>query len=286
MSLPLEASFDYCQQLARRTARNFYYAFWPLDRARRRAMCALYAYLRRTDDLGDSPHPPEVRRQELAAWRSELAQALAGEATTDPVFPALADIVARYQIPHELLTDVIDGMEMDLEQTTYATFAELETYCYRVAGVVGLACIHIWGFRGPEAFEPARQCGLAFQLTNILRDLKEDAERGRIYLPQEDLDRFGYSADDLRACIRDERFARLMDFEIDRTERFYRSAERLDDFLEPPGRPAFAAMLGIYHGLLGEIKRKTSAVLERRVRLSGWRKLRITAGALWSLPRR
>ena len=151
--------------------------------------------------------------------------ALAGHAT-DPSSRALADTATRYQIPREYLTAVIDGVEMDLAGAHYETFAELEQYCYRVASVVGLACIHIWGFRGPQALEPARRCGIAFQLTNILRDLREDIRRGRVYLPNEDLRRFGYTTDELDRCEANDRFTALMQFEIDRAQKLLRFRRR------------------------------------------------------------
>lgn len=285
MTPELAASFRYCQRVARSTARNFYYSFLALPRDQRKAMCALYAFLRATDDLGDSPAPADKRMQALAEWRQKLNAALEGR-TDDLLFPALANIVARYAIPVEYLHAVIDGMEMDLEVTRYQTFADLELYCYRVASVVGLCCIHIWGFEGEEAIEPARRCGIAFQLTNILRDLKEDAERGRVYLPLEDLEKFEYTVEDLMAGVRDERFRRLMDFEIERTEQFYQQGILLNRWLAPAGRPAFGAMVAIYHGLLTEIKRRDGDVFDTRVSLSGWKKLRIAAGSLFGLTPR
>jgi 15-cis-phytoene synthase len=253
----LTASYAYCRRLARRSASNFYYSFWLLPRPQRSAMHALYAYLRQTDDWGDSNDPVELRRVALARWRRSLERALAGQhdAKFDhPLWPALVDTVRRFEIPADLLYAVIDGVEMDLDRLRYQSFAELWEYCYRVASVVGLACIHIWGYRDEAALEPARQCGLAFQLTNILRDLKEDAQRDRVYLPQED--------------------------EIARTEAFYRQAAQLDYWLEPAGRRIFAAMLATYRGLLAEIKRRDGDVLSDRVRLSWWRRLKITGRGL------
>jgi len=279
MTPELAASYDHCQRIARKTARNFYYAFLPLAKPRRLAMGALYAFLRKSDDLVDDEGLVD-RRGALARWRQSLTDALAGTRFDDPLLPALAHTVATYRIPREYLFEALDGMEMDLDVHEYATFADLEAYCYRVASVVGLSCIHIWGFRGPEALEPARQCGVAFQLTNILRDLKEDAERGRIYLPLEDLARFDYTVEDLRASVRDERFRALMQFEIGRAEQLYREGAALYAWLEPAGQPAFEAMVALYHGLLGEIQRADGDVFQRRIRLSSWRKLRIAAGSL------
>jgi 15-cis-phytoene synthase len=277
----LTASYAYCRRLARRSASNFYYSFWLLPRPQRSAMCALYAYLRKTDDWGDSNESVEARRATLSRWRASLARALRGE-FDDPIWPALADAVQRFEVPHELLFSVIDGVEMDLDRSRYQTFAELEEYCYRVASTVGLACIRVWGFRSDAALEPARHCGLAFQLTNILRDLKEDADRDRIYLPQEDLDRFGYTVADLKQGVRDERFRALMRFEIQRAEELYERAAGLESLLEPAGRRIFLAMLATYGALLAEIKRRDGDVLSARVRLSWWRKLHITGRGLLS----
>jgi phytoene synthase len=282
MAWTTEASYNWCQQFARRAASNFYYSFLVLPRSKRRAMCALYAFLRRTDDLGDNPRPAAERRAALAAWRRSLEQALAGRFEA-PLFPALADTVSRYRIPPEYLRSAIDGVEMDLDGRTYETFDELADYCYKVASVVGLSCIHVWGFDGPAALEPARKCGIAFQLTNILRDLKQDAAAGRIYLPQEDLRRFDCTADDLLNGRRRAGFARLMRFQIERAQQFYREAGELEHWLQADGRAIFGAMTGIYRGLLEEIKRLDGDVFSAPIRLSTWRKLGI-AGR-WLLVR-
>jgi len=276
MSTDLKASYAYCRRIARRSASNFYYSFLLLARPKRSAMCALYAFLRHTDDLGDSPESQVVRRAALAAWRTSLDRALAG-AFDDPLLPALADTVERFAIPREYLHAVIDGVESDLENGRYETFADLGEYCYRVASAVGLACIHIWGFRDQAALEPARHCGLAFQLTNILRDLREDAAHDRVYLPQEDFRRFDYSLAELNAGICNDHFRALMRFEIDRAEGFYREAQQLDRWLEPEGRRVFGTMLATYRALLDEIKSLDGDVLSSRVALSGWRKIRIAA---------
>jgi phytoene synthase len=282
MTWTLEASYAHCQRIARSEARNFYYSFLVLPRAKRLAMCALYAYLRHTDDLGDNPRPADERRALLARWRQSLDRALAGS-YDDPLFVALADTVCRYEIPPEYLYAVIDGVTMDVEGRTYETFAELADYCYKVASVVGLACIHIWGFTDERALVPARRCGLAFQLTNILRDLKEDAAAGRVYLPLEDLRQFQYSADDLRHNVRDSRFRSLMRYEIGRAEGLYVEALELERYLGPDGRASFGAIVSTYRALLERIKRLDGDVFGRRVSLSPWRKWGIAAR--WLLPR-
>ena len=276
MTFSLEASYAECERLTRSQAGNFYYSFLVLPRAKQRAMSALYAFLRRTDDLSDSHEPVETRRAQLAEWRAALDAALAGEFRS-PLLPALADTVTRYAIPVEHLRAAIDGVEQDLDPRVYHTFDELADYCHLVASAVGLACIHIWGFRGGEAIAPAKACGIAFQLTNILRDLKEDAARGRVYLPQENLERFDYTADDLLANVIDGRFRALMRFEMARAEEHYRRAAELERWLEPDGRRIFGAMTAIYHSLLDEIRRRDGDIFGPRVRLSAWRKLSIAA---------
>lgn len=274
MTHELKLSYALCRRMARRSASNFYYSFFLLPRLKRQSMCALYAFLRRTDDLGDGAEPREVRRQALQQWKLALGKAVQGE-FADPILPALIDTVTRCRIPLEHLLAAIEGVETDLDRTRYDSYAQLEEYCYRVASVVGLACIHIWGFRDAAALEPARQCGLAFQMTNILRDLKEDAARGRVYLPQEDLRRFEYSVADLENGVRDERFCSLMQFEIARTETLYDAAAELPRWLDPEGRRVFSAMTATYRGLLEKIKRLDGDVLSSRVRLSRWHKAQI-----------
>lgn len=283
MTGSLASSYETCRRLARRSAKNFYYSFLVLPRAKRRAMCALYAFSRQTDDLSDNRQTVDERRAALASWRNSLDQALHG-VFDSPVFPALADTVERYQLPPRYLHELIDGVEMDLDRSEYETFEELSGYCYKVASVVGLCCVHIWGYTDERAFEPALKCGIALQLTNILRDLKEDAAHGRIYLPQEDLRRFGYTADDLRRGVIDRRFRELMRFEVDRAERFYAEAAELNRWLSPEGRAVFGAMTHIYRGLLDEIKRADGDVFRRRIRLTTWRKLRIAGRWLLANP--
>ena len=279
MNNGLQASYRHCQRIARRSASSFYYSFLLLPKPKRMAMCALYAFLRRTDDLGDSSDSAAERRAALEAWRAALARSTKGE-YDDPLLPALSDTIGTFGVPIAHLESVIDGVEMDLEPPVYQTFEQLEQYCHRVASAVGLACVRIWGCNGSEAEEPARRCGVAFQMTNILRDLKEDAVRNRIYLPRDDFDRFGYTTDDLRAGVRDDRFRQLMRFEIDRTEKLYAEGARLEHLLAPDGRRIFVSMVAVYRALLDEIKRLDGDVLTTRVRLSSWRKMRIATRGL------
>lgn len=280
-SYTLAESYAHCARLARRAASNFYLAFWLLPRAKRRAMCALYAFLRRADDIGDNASPIEKRRRELAAWRRSLELALAGE-FADPLFPALADTVRRFAIPSDYLFDALYGVAMDLEDRRYETAAELEAYCYRVASVVGLSCIHIWGFRGQAALEPARRCGLAFQWTNILRDLGEDAARSRIYLPLESLQRHGYSAPELLSGVVNGRLDAVLAEQVAVARKHFAVAAELPKYLSPDGRRVFAAMFHTYRDLLDRVERAGVDVLVRRVRVPTWRKLQLAARALVS----
>jgi phytoene synthase len=279
----LTASFAHCQQLTRRSGSSFYYSFLLLAKPKRQAMYALYAFLRHTDDLVDEDGPLETRRDALSRWRASLVSAMQGR-FDHPILPALVHVVRSYSIPIEFLTAAIDGAEMDLDCARYETFADLQRYCDLVASKVGLACLRIWGCSEPAADPFARDCGVAFQLTNILRDLAEDAARGRIYLPQEDLDRFGYSAADLLSGVRNERFRRLMAFEIERNERLYAEGAQVERWLAPRERCVFASMTTVYRALLAEIKRRDGDVLSARVRLSPWRKVRIATKCVLLRP--
>jgi phytoene synthase len=282
----LKGSYAYCERLARREAGNFYPAFRVLPNAQRRAMCALYAFLRVADDLSDGPGDPAAKRADLAAWRRSLFASLGG-VYTHPLHPAFQQTLCVRRIPLCYIEAVLDGVEMDLEPVRYATFADLRRYCYHVASAVGLACIHIWGFCDPRALAYAETAGVAFQLTNILRDLAEDAARGRVYLPQEDLDRFGYTEADLCRGERGPRFRELMRFEVGRARRLYHEAMPLTGLLSPPGRAVFWLMARTYRGLLDAIERRGYDVFAGRVGLSRWTKLFLAVRALplrWGWP--
>ncbi len=239
-------------------------------------MHALYAFMRHSDDLADDPHRPgNSPRELLRQWRDALETALSGVGVSgdellgevDPcgraILPAVVQTVREFQIPPESLLAVLDGVEMDLEPRVYATFDELAVYCERVASAVGLACIHIWGFsfcgicranhgagKDRDFHGPSRSAGLALQLTNILRDLREDARRGRVYLPLEDISACGYSAEELQNGVVNRPFLRLMEMEIDRAEQFYREAAELPRWLHKDGHRIFGLMMETYHALL------------------------------------
>jgi phytoene synthase len=286
MTTTLDESFRYCRRVARRTGRNFYFTFLTLPGDLFRDTCALYAFMRHTDDLADSGDPGlDVRREWLARWRAALDAALTGEPAEGLILPALADVVARRGVPHQYLHEVIAGVESDLAPRTFATFDDLARYCYQVAGAVGLCCIHIWGFRDDRALPPAVACGQAFQLTNILRDLGEDARAGRVYLPDCELRQFGYSPANLRDRVLNPQFRDLMRYQVERARDAYARGEELLNYLDRPGRCILTAMLGIYGGLLDTIERRRYDVFSRRIRLSAPRKAAIAARSmLW--PRR
>ena len=280
----LRGSYDFCVALSRREAGNFYYSFLALPKARRRSMCSLYAFLRQTDDLADAPGPAEAKARDLEAWRHALDDALAGRADAWPGLPALADTVHRHAIPARYLHEVIDGVEMDLDPRPFATPDDLAVYCHRVASVVGLSCLHIWGFRDDDgrAAHLADCCGQALQLTNIIRDVREDARLGRVYLPREDLRRFGVDPAELAAPSPTTRVRDLLEFQAARASDYYRKAAPLVGLVDPVGRPVLLAMVGIYRALLDEIIRRDYDVFRSRVSLPAWRKLAITAGSLAS----
>jgi phytoene synthase len=252
-------------------------------------MCALYAFLRHTDDLADEPAAAIEKARALEAWRRELEAALAGQSTGWPGFLALADTVARYSIPPGLLIKAIDGVSMDIEPRRFETFDELGDYCYHVASVVGLCCLHIWGYRseGGKAERLAEACGIALQLTNIIRDVGEDARNGRIYLPREDLDRFGVRGEDLAILSRPSPNIReLLAFESRRAYDHYDQAPLLVPLVDPVGRPVLKTIAGIYRSLLDEIVRREYDVFGGRVSIPAWRKIAIAVRSMAGTMRR
>jgi phytoene synthase len=283
----LPASYRLCNDLARQKAKNFYYGFMLLPRERRLAMSAMYAWFRACDDITDEAGTLPEQQQALEHWRQLTSRALLdGDVALHPIFPAFCDAVQKYRIPHQVFWDMLAGSQMDLEVQRYQTFEQLYRYCYCVASTVGLVCIHIFGFDGSRrAQQLAEWCGIAFQLTNILRDVEEDAGMGRTYLPRQDLERFGLSADELNAPTHadtfDARFKSLMRFEVERARSYYVQAEPLLAHIYPESRPAFSAMVDIYRSLLDKIESEDFRVYGRRVKLSKGQKLGLLARALW-----
>jgi phytoene synthase len=269
----LAESFAACHAITTAANSSFPVAFRLLPPARRRAMDALYAYMRVTDDLADEPGEPAEKLRKLAAWRGGLAAALAGQ-FSHPVHPALVDTVRRFGVPPRFLFDAIDGMETDAGPVRMASFAELYPYCYRVASAVGLACVRVWGLRPgvTDADPPAEAAGIAFQLTNILRDLGEDYARARVYLPADELARFDCPPERWRDPDYADRFRELMRFQVARARDYYRKGAALAPLLTRDGRAIFHLMSGTYARLLDEIEARGYDVFTRRVRVPGWRK--------------
>jgi phytoene synthase len=281
----LDASFRFCRELSRREARNFYLSFLLLPPDLRRSMCALYAFMRRTDDLADDPSPGVDGDAVLDRWRRDVHRALDGGEDGLRAWPGLAALAAtvqRHAIPRQYLEDVIDGVAMDLHPRPFATFDELYGYCYHVASAVGLCCLHIWGYRsdGGRAEALAEACGVALQLTNIVRDVREDAGNGRLYLPREDLARFGVDVEDLTARRASDRVRALLAFQARRAYAYYDQARPLATLVAPVGRPVLATIVGIYRTLLDEIVRRDYDVLTARVSVPAWRKVSIGLRAL------
>ncbi len=292
-SLSVGESYRICREIARKEAKNFYYAFVALPRPKRDAICAVYAFMRHADDLSDDESLTIAqRRVNLDAWLDAWHRAAAGEATSDPVFIALADAKARFQIPCGLLDQLVRGTAMDLERPsqagqydTYPTFEDLYRYCYLVASVVGLVCIRIFGYTDQRAEKLAEETGIAFQLTNILRDVREDFERGRIYLPIEDLARHSVSIADLDALISKRRALlpneyTLLDAEAKRAEHYYKSGYALLPLIAPDSRPALGVLIAIYHTLLKRIEQADYNVFSRRISVPTALKLFILSGGL------
>lgn len=342
----IKRSYDFCRDVAKSRAKNFYYSFIVLPADRRRAMCAVYAFMRYCDDIvdgetGETGTGEDVgetgkasatgtgdedgdagkasatgtgdedgdagladRETRLQACRALLDSAYGedgafggdsahGESqaangtpaanrtpAANAMLPAFSDTVRRFDIPKAYFDAIIDGAEMDLTVTRYATFEDLYQYCYRVASAVGLVCIRIFGYRGEEAERYAESCGIAFQLTNILRDIREDAGMGRVYLPQEDLDAFGYPEEHIRNGLLSDSFRRLMGFQVERARSYYDEALPLLPLVQPASRACLATMIGIYRACLEEIPRRQYDVYSQRIGLSPWKKLSIVARAL------
>jgi phytoene synthase len=273
-------SFRYCQEVTRQQAKNFYYGLKLLPEPRRSAMFALYAYMRAVDDIADGQagRPVSERNKSLELWTRQTREALGGKIPdhSSPLWPAFIDMTRRYNVPGYVFEEVIAGQRQDLDGPIFEDFEPLKQYCYRVAGVVGVASIHVFGFSGgEETIELAVKRGIAFQLTNILRDLREDALRGRIYLPRQELKAAGVADQDFLVGKISDSFLKLMRDQINRAQSYYQQSSQLESRIESASRPTLAAMTEIYRGLLEKISADPGRVLTRRVSLSVLSKLRI-----------
>ena len=270
---------DYCQDKAAKSGSSFYYSFMFLPAERRQAITALYAFCREVDDVVDECHDLSLAQTKLEWWRQEVGRVYDGT-PTHPVGHALKDVLPRFRLPQEQLLEIIDGMAMDLSQTRYLDFKGLQLYCYRVASVVGLLAAEIFGYQDRQTLKYAHDLGLAFQLTNIIRDVGEDARRGRIYLPIEDLQRFDVPAKDILEARYSDAFRELMAFQAERAEKFYDQAfaqlPAVDRKAQRPG----LVMAAIYRTLLREIAADGFQVLDRRTSLTPLRKVWL-AGMTW-----
>jgi phytoene synthase len=304
--LQLSSAYGVCRHITRTQAKNFYWAFLVLPRRKRNALCAVYAFMRHADDISDDETTPvAARRDKLEAFREKFHRAVAGEPTDDPVMFALAHTQKAYEVPMEWLDKLVDGTMMDLqgkttpegeEKTpalslrdedgaptavatrrllTFHTFEDLYQYCYHVASVVGLVCIKIFGYRDAKAEKLAERTGIAFQLTNILRDVKEDAQMGRVYLPERDLETFGVKAESVAAWPTLEQLRPVLQLEGERALGYYDSAKELIGLVDDDSQPALWALVEIYRQLMEKIAARNYDVFSERVRLTNAEKMRV-----------
>jgi phytoene synthase len=269
----LQTSYLFCRRIARTRAKNFYYSFLLLSNEQKDSMCAIYAFMRYCDDISEGE---AASSEAINQWRADLDRALTGQYPPNPLWPAFHDTVKRYRIPHKYFLEMIDGVSGDLNPREIQTFDELYRYCYQVASVVGLTIIHIFGFDNPEALALAEKCGIAFQLTNILRDVREDRENHRIYIPSEDIQRFSANL-----AQYDSNFVELMRFEAGRARQYYDESYPLIGLVHKNSRRSLWALIEIYRRLLIRIEQSNFDVLHRRIRVPTWEKLSILAKASW-----
>jgi phytoene synthase len=279
-------AYSVCRGITRTSAKNFYYAFHVLPKRKRQALCAVYAFMRRCDDISDDPGLTVTeRRYKLDTWLDALHRVQQGQPSDDPILLALTDAQRRFTIPAGLLDDLATGTAMDVVDATatpaapitvqYQTFEDLKLYCYRVASVVGLVCIHIFGYRDRAAEPLAEQCGLAFQLTNIIRDVKEDAAMGRVYLPEEDLAKFNLTPADILSTPDPARLRPLLELEAARAREGYAAGDQLIPYVSEDSQPALWVLVNIYRALLEKIAARQYDVLTGKISLTVSEKLRI-----------
>lgn len=289
MNHQLSHAYAVCRGITRRAAKNFYYGFIVLPSDKRNALSAVYAFMRHADDITDEPGDLQQKRQKLTEWLEAAKAVFAGKATDDPVLMALGDAQTKFKIPPELFEKLVYGTSLDLEippangdtpAILCNTFTDLKQYCYYVASVVGLVCIRIFGYQDSKAEFLAEDCGLAFQLTNIIRDVKEDAGMGRIYIPEEDLARTNLSAANFsQAALKDpaqiQQLRPALEYEAERARKYYESAKWLMELIEEDSRAALWVLVEIYSRLLQKITERNYDVLTERVRLTFWEKMKV-----------
>lgn len=273
MSVSCAASYAYSRQVARTRAKNFYYSFVLLEKQQRDAMCAIYAFMRYCDDLSDEGGATTAM---MDAWREAMVDALRGKFNDHPVWPAFHDTVQRFKIPHEYFHHMIDGVSSDLEPRKIETFDELYKYCYQVASVVGLTIVHIFGFKDPQALVLAEKCGIAFQLTNIIRDVREDHELGRRYIPAENLRRFGANVEQIENTAA---WVAVLRHEADKARHYYEESRPLVGMVDARSRASLWALIEIYWRLFLRIEASGFAVFEKRIRLTAWEKVKVITEA-------
>jgi phytoene synthase len=286
----LSHAYAVCRGISRRAAKNFYYGFMVLPSEKRNALSAVYAFMRHAEDISDEPGvDPQIKRQKLAEWLESAKAIFAGKATDDPVLMALGDAQKKFKIPPELFEKLVYGTSLDLDIPPASaeapailcnTFEDLKQYCYYVASVVGLVCIRIFGYQDTKAEFLAEDCGLAFQLTNIIRDIKEDASMGRIYIPAEDLVRTNLTAANFASSLLQDpaqvqHLRPALEYEAERARKYYESAKWLMELIDEDSRAALWVLVEIYSRLLQKITDRNYDVLTERVRLTLWEKLKV-----------
>ena len=280
MSGGLDAAHEYCRALTKHEARNFYYGFLLLPARQRRAIYAAYAFARECDDIVDGGLDVDEAQRLLGIQRKRLDECLAGE-PDGPVFEALGDAVTQFQIPRGYFYELVDGVGVDLTARRYADFDVLKAYCYGVASIVGLISIEVFGYEGGEdARRHAADLGIALQLTNILRDIREDGERGRVYIPEDEIDAFGYSERELLAGIVTPAYNQLVDFQTVRAHEYFLEGRKLLPYLPRRARACVGVMAGIYESILSGIQRDPAAIFRRRVGLGTGAKLMLAGREL------
>lgn len=283
--ISIEESRNWCHERMRSVAKNFYYGMNALPALKRNAMFALYSFMRHIDDIADDAVDAGADKATAAAqlerWRAATHAALAGDEPQHIMFPALREAMHRFCIPPDLLDSAIDGQLQDLQGCHYVDFEQLRRYCYCVASTVGIAAVYIWGFRDSQAIELANDRGIAFQLTNILRDIREDCDRGRIYLPERELAEYHVNLGQELGGHASSDFMKLMRFQIDRAECFYSSSSQLELLVDADARPTLRTMTAIYHGILKKIARDPAVVLRKKVQLSGMQKVGEVVRQMW-----